>query len=799
MMCQMIKTTAPHAPNIFRTLLGMMLGGSLLVAANLQPVRADDVDIYRVDDKSGLDESMCTHTVAGSIFVSSSVPVVDIANGTSTLEEIFVSTFEPSASVAWKGNVKKYGLAVNADGAIEVQDKKGQAAIDADTGLINANAFSYWTPTKNEAAGDGNDVRKGGAAIHLYRRDNDGRPKANSRRVITNLASTNVIMPLGESSIYRVRDNNIRLTNELMGLDAAATPEELKKLIRWARGVDDDAKRLADAATDGLPGREEMGALIHSKPVVVQYAKTVDSTKITSDDYYVYVTTTAGYLHAFKASLNDSTTTTVPKDKLSETSAAWQLEKFAFIPGDLLKNLPRVKENSAISDTNKIYYGLDGEIAVWRRDVDGEGIDTDISGKTNGCGNDKQDCVMLFFGQRRGGQNYYALEVTNPNEPILRWEIRGGAGGTAGFEELGQTWSKPVLAEVADDNERKTVLIFGGGYDENQDSANREDDDMGDAMSDDMGRAIYIVDAKNGAKLWSEEHTPINHMDYSIPSEVTAVDLNGDDLVDRVLVGDMNGNIWRVNIDNAKKTTKFADRVEAGIIADFSATEGQPRRFYYPPDIALISENGSSHAVITIGSGYRAHPNNKASADQFYLFKDKDSLPTNFPPGGIDVVKEEDLDVVKKDGSVTKAAVDDRKGWRIELDTGEKTLAESLIFNGKVFFTTYTPPATDVAVNPDTCQPNLGTGNLYAIDIDIGASDTSSTTSFSVSGRSVNKLSLDGIPSEPSIVVIDQENGSSKSGIMVGLEEGADVDLEGGDGFNLNSVTPTYWFQENAN
>src|SRR5687767_8748556 len=73
--------------------------------------------------------------------------------------------------------------------------------------------------------------------------------------------------------------------------------------------------------------------------------------------------------------------------------------------------------------------------------------------------------VWVYFGLRRGGRHYYALDVTDRLSPRLMWK--------AGPDELpgvGETWSTPSLARVrvggATQNGENLVVILGGGYDE---------------------------------------------------------------------------------------------------------------------------------------------------------------------------------------------------------------------------------------------------------------------------------------------------------------------------------------------
>ena len=121
------------------------------------------------------------------------------------------------------------------------------------------------------------------------------------------------------------------------------------------------------------------------------------------------------------------------------------------------------------------------------------------------------DKAYVFFGLRRGGSMYYALDISNPGSPSFMWKIDPT---TPGFSELGQSWSIPVVTKIPGYydtvNGRKVykpVLIFGAGYDTNKDGT-------GVATADSMGRGIFIVDATTGALVWSV--TPAgDHRDQS--------------------------------------------------------------------------------------------------------------------------------------------------------------------------------------------------------------------------------------------------------------------------------------------
>src|SRR5690606_12095175 len=103
------------------------------------------------------------------------------------------------------------------------------------------------------------------------------------------------------------------------------------------------------------------------------------------------------------------------------------------------------------------------------------------------------DRVILYFGTGRGGQRYYAIDVTDKDGPRFLWSI-----GPADLPGVGQTWSTPTITRVnvsgASQNSQKLVLVMGGGYDVAQDGGNG---------GDSVGNRLFMVDALSGALLWA--------------------------------------------------------------------------------------------------------------------------------------------------------------------------------------------------------------------------------------------------------------------------------------------------------
>lgn len=91
------------------------------------------------------------------------------------------------------------------------------------------------------------------------------------------------------------------------------------------------------------------------------------------------------------------------------------------------------------------------------------------------------------------GSSYYGLDVLSPTSPKLLFRI--GADQTD-YSRMGQSWSKPVLANIRYNGSIRRVLIVGGGYDQCYEKPNITLTDACFTNGKAKGNAVYIIDAK---------------------------------------------------------------------------------------------------------------------------------------------------------------------------------------------------------------------------------------------------------------------------------------------------------------
>ena len=660
---------------------------------------------YTVSDRQGLASTFAqilTDILDINTTFTAPAVTVNAFNRLTHRSELYYALFRPNERPRWPGNLKRYKLEKDATTQkYFIADLNGNRAVDANTGFFSSTSQSWW-PDADATGVDGDEVSNGGAAHQLPL----------NRSVFTYTGATalpadgsGLNLNTAENLLHESNDSSAggELTTAMLDLSASTTDAERIALIQWARGLDVDDED-SDTITTTEP-RYYMGDPLHTKPVLVNYKGTTEA----DIDITIFMATNEGYLHAID----------------TETG----IEKFAFMPAELLPQLDVLRTNT---NTISHQYGMDGVITTWHNDIPRGTDSTKDQLVLNPDGTVQTgEHVYLYVGMRRGGNNYYALDVTDRDNPKLKWLIQGGV--TTGFDELGQSWSAAKHIKVIWDGNPRDVIVFGGGYDTLQDSASRPADDT-------VGRAIFIVDAETGERLWwagpdentNDANLKLPNMLNGITADIIPVDADGDGNTDILYTADLGGRIWRIDIDPDNNT---ANNFATGtVLADVGGVNASTnRRFYNAPSVAWVQKGGISYYTLGIGSGYRSHPLNQDIQDRFYVIRDEniDGPPTD--AGGAiaypATLTEADLfdatsNIIQTgsstDSETALTALTNSQGWFISLEesdgsfVGEKVMAPALTIQGQVKFTTYTPVATTQVAG---CSPNQGRARLYVLDL----------------------------------------------------------------------------------
>ena len=609
------------------------------------------------------------------------------------LDQLYYAIFGPELDSRWEGNLKRYRLSLGGN-APKLVDRDGNAAVDPNTGFFAENSRSFWSQEV-----DGPEVAMGGARSLL---DSDNR-----RLFVANSANGDDIGSAtggsaSSSAIKRIQAPD-DLTKKEYGLDASASDEQRNLLF---------GKLMAS-----------WGDPLHSEPRLVNYGYLGDLDTARNDpdkqDNVLFVSTNDGMLHALDAKSGK--------------------EYFTFMPGEQAAMAAnRYSQPALDADNNRTTYGLDGSWTVWRQ--------PDPDNLT------KVDKVYLYGGMRRGGRNYYALDVSDKTTPRWLWRIRGGNGD---FVEMGQTWSAPTLGQIMLNDKAVPVMIFGGGYSPFDHDVQGQFSGSGDLM----GNAIYVVNANTGGLIWKVTSGGSSgglardsnaDMKWGIPGAISAVDINFDGFTDYLYAADLGGQVFRVDLDN--QNGGASDLVKRVVtmakLGDGAGGDAGRRRFYEAPAITLGQKNGNWLLRIALGSGYRAHPLDTQADEHFFMIEDASALADSAPSA---VITESDLLDVTSDASPDQGQLDGKSGWLIELKgEGEKVLSSPAIIQGTIYFTTYLP---DTGSLKQTCTVQ-SKARLYGVAVENGAPQGLDGNNDGTVEDRYTENTQEGLPSTPQVLIL---------------------------------------------
>jgi len=504
---------------------------------------------------------------------------------------------------------------------------------------------------------------------------------------------------------------------------------------------------LIDSVHDGV-----FGDIIHSEPVVVYYPDPDNNPATDDEKTLIY------------AGANDGILRAIDDDDGSE---AW-----GFIPPNHLGRL------SLLSNSDHDYF-LDGSPVVH-------------------YGTSQW---ILINGERRGGSNYTAIDITSPTAP--RWLYTIGRDffdpdptnnpDTDTYERLGQSWGRAEKATLATgvtvsspgcnltiDTTTEDVFLLAGGYDTNQDLQTP-------AATDTVGRALFAINVASGQ--------PVNNfhfngtasgigMTHSIV-DLAALDHDGDGIVSRVYAGDLGGGVFAFKDDDLHTYTVCGQPVDE-VVSDgnwttafklFNAsTGGVQRKIMYAPD-AVGEPYGE---MIFFGTGDRSDPGETAVVNRIYAVKNDWSASATLTESDLTDVTDNLIQLgTEAEKASVKSSLDSRDGWFFRLENaGEKAVSSPRVYGGVVYFTTYTP---DDASNPNPSDPCAvstvrGVARLYAVDYKTGASvlDLNSDAETDNDGQTVELGKKDrsiaigtAIPSAPVIAIL-----AGGAQIFIGVEGG---------------------------
>lgn len=579
-------------------------------------------------------------------------------------------------SAIWQGNMKKYSLFngslfglndTNASTKLFLNDlgTTGTSTTNGtgSSGKPDPTVRDLWAsadvPAKNDL------VASGGSLEHVKVPTT---AKLNNVRTVY-VEDGTVLKKFGVDSTGKVTLGGVVYSDTNTFVDTIYTKEKIQALIQFLGFTLSDADKalaIKDLTLTTPSDAKVYGATIHSVPAVVSYSAKLDPTtgRVTNErDDYVLFGSMDGALHMVNADSYLQTATAL--DNTKNISADGGSEVFAFIPKTIIANQSNALIKGATGNgTGQPYFGMDAPWLVttnYKYDLANNQVNVDTSNSQG---------VFAYGGLRMGGAAIYGMNLTDKANPSLMFAI---TPATTGFGRMGQIWAKPTKAKIktSTTDTGTDVLIFGGGYDTCYEDENYQvgtttsslNNQRGQACNrtantEAIGNAVYIVNAKTGALIWSASNTAngngssINtNMKNSIVGGINALDRNSDGFMDHLYFADLGGQVFRADFTNAGDTrytttttatgttqtataqTAFANQRVTRILSDTpntTLTGSMKLRFYERPVVSFYRNPTTQRlfTLINVISGDRSSPLTKIRAagteDRVYGIIDTD-------------------------------------------------------------------------------------------------------------------------------------------------------------------------------
>ncbi len=325
--------------------------------------------------------------------------------------------------------------------------------------------------------------------------------------------------------------------------------------------------------------------------------------------------------------------------------------------------------------------------------------------------------TIIVGGLNGGGTGYYALDITDPNNPALLWEFA--------HDNMGYTFGNPQVTKMDDGT---WVVLVTSGYNNCPKLATTAQKDCAKNTTGDGQGYLYVLKAGTGEVL-STIATAVGSM--TAPSGLGKIVAHEDatNVSRRVYGGDLNGNVWRFSIGSGGYT--------AHKLATLQDSSNVPQPIMDKPQVTTVN----SLPVVYVGTGRYLSTGDVGGAPKQSFYAIKDPLNSTFygsPRTSTNFIRKTAIDGTCPDGTdIAVCSPGDRvrtltqsvglatdsltnmDGWIVDFPAGAGELAftDPKLVLGTITFTTSIPSAlTSTDVCRSNASPTEGTSFLYMLD-----------------------------------------------------------------------------------
>ena len=475
--------------------------------------------------------------------------------------------------------------------------------------------------------------------------------------------------------------------------------DETEKIIEFVRGkfikeFPKSKSRNMDEKygnNNGIPEDNEqwkLGDIIHSNPIIIglpnmhwaddSYQQWVNDMREKARPLMLYTLSNDGMLHAFKIAYYNKNANP-PRYEVVDSPA----ESWAFMPNGVLHKLKEITEGTGHQ------YSDDGLL---------RSIDIYDSSKNKWM-------TVLFGLLGRGGEGLFAIDITDPNNPKLLWDINKYRNPEV-FSKIGTTISSPAMGKININGSVRWVAFVGSGFDM-------------DFLKSLTTKHAYltIVDLLNGHIL---KQIKVSDKIGDVLTNIAPL-RSADGYLRKIYFGDYYGVLWRVNITDSSdnNTTHFNQLLQSSkpVLdsedmlfkpADYNLAQF-PNTVERPITAQPIPAWDGSNWWVYFGTGdytdldsnYSSNGDSIYPYQRFYGLRDENSVtyedsslydmtnPDSINPSNsswfIELGHNNSYDVEKTlndNGSLIPSQ---------NKNSNERVLQKAEVYNGIVFFTTFQP------------------------------------------------------------------------------------------------------------
>ncbi|WP_164557808.1 hypothetical protein HF313_20655 [Massilia atriviolacea] len=375
------------------------------------------------------------------------------------------------------------------------------------------------------------------------------------------------------------------------------------------------------------------GTIIHSTPVYWKDA---------AGNETVYVGANDGMMHAIDAVSGD--------------------ERFAYVPKVLLPRL-----SVLASKTYTPQYFVDGRLDVRK-----------FASKT-----------VLVGTLGGGGKGIYALDVSNgatadENATAAKalWEI---TDKSTGFANLGDTYSAPVLTRLLKkratapgaEDEYYDALVIGNGY-----------NNKGNG-----GASLYVINALTGALIKEFTTSGGSVTEPNGLSSPSLWDTDEDGTKDTAYAGDIDGNMWKFNLNDLSSTpVQLHAREDSNAARAITSAPGLTAHPNGGVLVAFVTGRLLNTADLTDTDTVHYAYGIRDTADKSGALITQTLTEYTFGSGEsairVRTATDEPMDWTKK------------RGWKVALPKGERVVGDGIFIKGDVFQFFSTNPTVSTTAKP---------------------------------------------------------------------------------------------------